>query len=279
MKVVHTVRALRDVLRDRRSHTPCGFVPTMGALHRGHTTLFDVARRECGTVVASIFVNPAQFNDPADLAAYPRTEEHDSAMAAAAGADVLFIPSAGEVYPAGFATTVTVRGAALGYEGDHRPGHFDGVATVCTKLFAMVGPDRAYFGQKDAQQVAVIRQVVRDLDMPIEIHVVPTVRDPDGLALSSRNVRLSDAERRAALAIPHALALGVQAYRSGADPVDAARAVLAGVTVDYVAIASFHDDPTLVIAARAGATRLIDNVPLRHPERAGPLPGTDGTPA
>lgn len=247
----------------------------MGALHRGHTTLFDVARRECGTVVASIFVNPAQFNDPADLAAYPRTGERDAAMAESAGVDVLFVPAADEVYPAGFATTVTVRGAALGYEGAHRPGHFDGVATVCTKLFAMVQPDRAYFGQKDAQQVAVIRQVVRDLDIPVAIHVVPTVRDPDGLALSSRNVRLSEAERRAALAIPLALVRGVEAYRSEADPAHAAHAVLDGLAVDYVAVASFHGDPTLVIAARAGATRLIDNVPLRHPERAGSLPGSD----
>lgn len=160
---IRTVDDLRAALAPRQSGV-VGFVPTMGALHRGHTALFDAARRSCDVVVASIFVNPTQFNDVADLAAYPRVEERDGELAAAAGVDVLFVPPVDVVYPPGHATSVTVRGAALGFEGDHRPGHFDGVATVCLKLFSMVQPDRAYFGQKDAQQVAVIRQMVRDFD-------------------------------------------------------------------------------------------------------------------
>lgn len=269
MKWVRTVADLRAVLAPHRAAGRLGLVPTMGALHRGHTTLFDVARRECSTVVASVFVNPTQFNDPADLAAYPRVEERDGDLAQSAGVDVLFVPSAEEMYGAGHATTVVVRGAALGYEGDHRPGHFDGVATVCLKLFAMTQPDVAYFGQKDAQQVAVLAQVVADLNLPVEIRVAPTVRDADGLALSSRNVRLSPDERQRALAIPRALRRGIEAYEAGDDPVAAARAELADIDVEYVALAPFSPESTLVVAARVGNTRLIDNVPLGDPKRAG----------
>lgn len=272
MVLVRTVEDLRDRLRPRRAAGPVGFVPTMGALHRGHTTLLNVARRECAVVVASVFVNPTQFNDPADLAAYPRVEDRDAELAADAGVDVLFVPGVDEVYPPGHATSVSVGGAAIGYEGDHRPGHFDGVATVCLKLFSMVQADVAYFGQKDAQQLAVIRQMVRDFNLPLAIHVVPTVRDADGLALSSRNVRLSAADRQRALAIPRALGRGVAAHRAGGDVVAAARAELAEVEVEYVAVVPFHGDPTLVVAARVGATRLIDNVPLGDPAAAGLLP-------
>ena len=268
MKWTRTVTDLRAVLAPARSGV-LGFVPTMGALHRGHTTLFDVARRECDRVVASVFVNPAQFNDPADLSAYPRTEARDGELAAAAGVDVLFVPSVEEVYRVGHATSVVVGGPALGFEGDHRPGHFDGVATVCLKLFEMVQPQRVYLGQKDAQQVAVLRQMVGDLDLPLEIRVVPTVRDEDGLALSSRNARLSTSERRRALALPRALRSGLTAFTRGQDPVAAARAQLDDVDVEYVAVVSFHGDATLVLAARVGATRLIDNVPLSHPQAAG----------
>lgn len=270
MKWIRTVRDLRAALDPLRSRG-IGFVPTMGALHRGHTALFDLARRECGVVVASIFVNPKQFDAPSDLAAYPRTEAEDGELAAAHGVDVLFVPPPDEVYPSGFATQVTVGGVALGYEGAFRPGHFDGVATVCVKLFGMVQPARAYFGQKDAQQVAVIRQVVRDLNLPLDIRVGPTVREDDGLALSSRNVRLSADERRRALAIPRALAAGLRAFREGRDPAAAAREVLAaaGLEFEYADVADFAGEPTLVVAVRAGATRLIDNVPLRDPQAAG----------
>jgi pantoate--beta-alanine ligase len=241
----------------------------MGALHDGHAALMRQARRECGTVAASIFVNPAQFNDPADLAAYPRTEARDASLAADAGVDVLFVPAVAEVYPAGHATTVHVAGAALGFEGQQRPGHFDGVALVCLTLFSMVQPDRVYLGQKDAQQVAVLQQLVRDLRLSLDIVVAPTVRDPDGLAMSSRNVRLSPGERQRALAIPKALEQAVRANVRGEDPVAAARAELGGLDVEYADIASFAAGPTLVIAARVGATRLIDNVPLEQPELAG----------
>lgn len=266
---VQTVVDLHAALRSRRASGVVGLVPTMGALHRGHVTLFEAARRECAVVVATVFVNPTQFDDPADLAAYPRVEEQDAALAAQAGVDVLFLPSADEVYPPGHATSVVARGVALGHEGDHRPGHFDGVATVCLKLFSMAQPDRAYFGQKDAQQVAVIRQMVTDFNLPLEIRVVPTARDADGLALSSRNERLSADDRTRALAIPRALRRGLEAHRAGADPVEATRAELTGLDVEYVAVASFHGDRTLVVAVRVGGTRLIDNVPLSDPERAG----------
>jgi pantoate--beta-alanine ligase len=234
----------------------------MGAFHDGHVALFRAARSSADLVVVSSFVNPTQFNDPADLAAYPRDEARDARVAAEAGVDILFAPSADEMYPSDYATWVDVQGPALGLEGDIRPGHFRGVATICLKLFTIVAPDLAWFGQKDAQQVAVVTTLARDLNLDLEIIVVPTVRDRDGLALSSRNVRLTSEERTRALAIPRALAAGQAAHREGRDPVAAARAVLAGVEPDYVAVANFGGRPTLAIAARVGATRLIDNVIL-----------------
>lgn len=269
MRLVHTVAELRVVLAGPHRAGRLALVPTMGALHEGHARLFQLARAECDAVAASIFVNPAQFNDPADLAAYPRQEKRDAAMAAEAGVDVLFIPHAEEVYRPGHATTIEVGGAALGFEGDHRPGHFNGVALVCLKLFSMVQPHVAYFGQKDAQQVAVIRQMVRDLNLPLQIRVVPTVRDDHGLALSSRNGRLSVAEMARALAVPHALRAAVAAHRRRADPIAAARAVLVDLPVEYLAVTVLDGMPTLVVAVRVGQTRLIDNVPLDHPDLAG----------
>jgi len=231
-----------------------GLVPTMGALHEGHLALFRAAREENVVVVASSFVNPAQFGDRADLDSYPRDPDADARLAAGAGVDLLFAPPADEIYPPGFATGVEPGGAAEGLEGELRPGHFRGVATVCLKLFNLVGPERAYFGRKDAQQVAVIKQLVRDLDLELEIRVVPTVRDPDGLALSSRNVLLSAADRSRALAIPRALSTG--------DPqrarIELARA---GLEPEYVALADL-DGPTLALAVRVGPARLIDNVEL-----------------
>jgi pantoate--beta-alanine ligase len=253
MRTVTTIAELRHALAPSRVGT-IGLVPTMGALHAGHRALFDAARGECDTVVASLFVNPAQFADSRDLAAYPGDLTADQEAAATAGVDLLFAPSPEDFYPAGFATWVEPEGAALGLEGEARPGHFRGVATACLKLFTIVRPDVAFFGRKDAQQVAVVKQLVRDLNLELEIRVVPTVRDPDGLALSSRNVRLSHEERMCALAIPRALATR--------DPVRAG-AVLAeaGLQTDYVAVADL-DGPTLAVAARIGSTRLIDNVLL-----------------
>jgi pantoate--beta-alanine ligase len=268
MNVVRTSSELREALAAHRG-ARIGFVPTMGALHDGHARLFQAARAECAHRVASIFVNPLQFNDPSDLAKYPRQEEADVAVAAAAGIDTMFVPSVGEIYPPGHATTVNVAGAATGFEAEHRPGHFEGVATVCLILFEIVRADVAYFGQKDAQQVGVIKQLVRDFHVPLEIRVVPTVRDPDGLAMSSRNARLSTAERRRALAIPRALDAALSAHARGEDPAAAARDQLTGVDPEYVDVAAFDGRPTLVIAARVGNTRLIDNVPLDQPELAG----------
>jgi pantoate--beta-alanine ligase len=262
MKILRTVDELRRALETPRARGAIGLVPTMGALHEGHVSLMRVARGECITVVASLFVNPVQFGDPADLQAYPRDEATDAQIASAAGVDILFAPAADEVYRLGHATWVDVEGPAVGLEGAFRPGHFRGVATVCLKLFLMVEPDRAYFGQKDAQQVAVVSQLVRDLNVTVEIRVVPTVRAADGLALSSRNARLSSEERARALAIPRALDAGLAAARAGRDPVPAATAMLTGLDVDYVAVADFNGRPTLAIAARAGRTRLIDNVRL-----------------
>ncbi|MGH3008257.1 MAG: pantoate--beta-alanine ligase [Gaiellaceae bacterium] len=249
MKVVRTIAELETT-------SGTGLVPTMGALHAGHQALLAAARQENDRVVMSLFVNPAQFDEQADLAAYPRDEARDLEIAAAAGVDVVFAPSAAELYPAGFATWVEPD--ETGAEGVARPGHFRGVATVCLKLFNIVGPERAYFGQKDAQQVAVIRQLVRDLNAPLEIRVVPTVRDPDGLALSSRNVHLSAAERERALDLPRAL----QSAVGSADPVGAVRASLNGLSPDYVEAVDLGDAKVLAAAVRVGSTRLIDNVLL-----------------
>ena len=263
MQIARTVAGIRDHLAAHRaSGATIGLVPTMGAFHAGHVALFEAAGRECDVVVVSLFVNPVQFGDPADLAAYPRDVEGDAEIAREHGVHHLFVPDVTEIYPAGHATWVEVGGAAEGFEGEFRPGHFRGVATVCLKLFNIVAPRQAYFGQKDAQQVAVIQQLVRDLDVDLAIRVVPTVRDTDGLALSSRNARLSARERQLARAIPQALAAAAAAYRDGADPVAAARHELAGVDTDYVALATLNGVRALVIAARVGSTRLIDNLPL-----------------
>jgi len=231
-----------------------GLVPTMGALHAGHAALFETARPDCDVLVASVFVNPAQFSEQMDLTAYPRDLDLDAAFAAEHGVDVVFAPPSDEMYPDGFATWVEPGGVADGLENVYRPGHFRGVATVCLKLFNLVRPQLAWFGQKDAQQVAVVKQLVRDLNVPVEIRVVGTARDHDGLAFSSRNAFLSAAERERARALSRALATR---------DVAAARAVLAaaGIEPDYVEVADF-DGPTLLIAARVGSTRLIDNVPL-----------------
>jgi pantoate--beta-alanine ligase len=236
----------------RKAGQRIGFVPTMGALHAGHLHLVDVARKHASVVVVSIFVNPIQFNQRGDFDRYPRPIEDDRQLLAEAGVDALYVPAAEVMYPPGFQTHVDPGPLAEPMEGTFRPGHFRGVATVVTKLFNIIQPDRAYFGQKDAQQTAVIRRLVRDLSVPVEIRVVPTVRDEDGLALSSRNVRLSPEERERALALPRALATQ--------DP-ERARELLAGIDVDYLEIADF-DPPVLAAAVRVGETRLIDNVVL-----------------
>jgi pantoate--beta-alanine ligase len=250
MKVVRTTQELRLVLRDARR----GLVPTMGAFHDGHLSLMRAARAECEQVVVSLFVNPAQFDAGGDLGRYPRDEQRDVRLAQDEGVDVLFVPSAQVMYPEGFATWVDVD--ASGGEADARPGHFRGVATVCVKLFNLVQPDVAFFGQKDAQQAALLRRVVRDLNMPLRLRILPTVRDEDGLALSSRNVHLSPEERERALALPRAL----ESARSADDPVAAARAALNGLEPDYVELLRVGDATLLTAAARVGPTRLIDNV-------------------
>ena len=265
MKLVRNVAELRSSLDEaRKAGRSIGLVPTMGAFHAGHLALMAASRAADDLVVVSLFVNPAQFGPSEDLARYPRDEVADAAAAEGARVDVLFVPSVDEMYPPGFDTWVDPGELATVLEGAVRPGHFRGVATVCTRLFGIVQPTRAYFGRKDAQQVAVIKQVVRDLALRLEIVACPTVRDPDGLALSSRNVFLSLRERRTGLALPRALRAGQQAYRDGADPVERAEEVLGAemdLAVDYVAAADL-DGPTLAAAVRVGSTRLIDNVLL-----------------
>jgi pantoate--beta-alanine ligase len=231
-----------------------GLVPTMGALHAGHVSLFEAARGESDVVVASLFVNAAQFDQGADLARYPRDEARDREIAERAGVDVLFAPPAEEMYPHGFATWVEPD--MTGAEGDARPGHFRGVATVCLKLFNIVRPARAYFGQKDAQQAIVVRRMARDLNLAVEVRVLPTVRDGDGLALSSRNAHLSAEERKRALGLPRALAKSAR----NPDPVSAARAELNGLHPDYVELLDLDGATLLAAAVHVGSTRLIDNV-------------------
>ncbi|HYN64269.1 MAG TPA: pantoate--beta-alanine ligase [Candidatus Limnocylindrales bacterium] len=269
MKGARTVAEARELLAaDPAAGRSIGLVPTMGAFHAGHLSLIAAARADNEVVVVSLFVNPAQFGPSEDLARYPRDEARDTATADEAGADVLFVPSVEEMYPPGFDSWVDPGELGTILEGAVRRGHFRGVATICTKLFAIVGPARAYFGRKDAQQLAVVRQVVRDLALPLEIVSCPTVRDPDGLALSSRNAYLSPHDRASALALPRALQAGLEAHRSGADAVAAARAQLDGVpglSVDYVAAADL-DGLTLAGAVRVGSTRLIDNVLLDSPD-------------
>jgi pantoate--beta-alanine ligase len=252
MRTIRTIDELRAALTGE-----VGLVPTMGALHDGHRALFRAARAENDLVVASLFVNPAQFDDASDLQAYPQDETRDAAIAAETGVDILFAPSADELYGSGFATWVEVDDT--GAEGEARPGHFRGVATVCLKLFNIVRPRRAYFGQKDAQQAVVVRQLVRDLNLELEIRVLPTVRDADGLALSSRNARLSSEERQRALALPRAL----HAAAGAEDPVEAVRRDLNGLTPDYVEIVELDGAQILAAAVRVGSVRLIDNVLLK----------------
>ena len=249
MRIARTASELRATLDPAAE---IGLVPTMGAFHAGHLALFRAARAENEVVVVSLFVNPAQFDSADDLAAYPRDEERDTRMAEEAGADVLFVPTADELYPPGYQTWVDVEELSRGLEGAARPGHFRGVATVCCKLFNLVRPRRAYFGQKDAQQVAVVRRMARDLNLDVEIRVLTTVRDPDGLAVSSRNVLLAPAERERALALPRALAT-----RDATQ----ARELLDGVAVDYLEVADF-EPRVLAGAIRVGRTRLIDNIVL-----------------
>ena len=273
MRIVRTVDEVRAAVRE--APRPVGLVPTMGALHAGHVALIERAARDTELVVVSLFVNPAQFDDHADLAAYPRDEERDARLAAQAGADVLFAPPVEAVYPRGFATTVRVGAMTEAMEGVARgAGHFDGVTTVVTKLLNMVGPDVAYFGQKDAQQLAVIRRLVRDLDMPVAIEAVPTVREPDGLALSSRNVHLEGRDRQRAVALSRALRTAEDAIGAGERDAAAIRtAALAamddfGVEAEYLELVSPETlDPVttvngrvlVAVAARVGRTRLIDN--------------------
>jgi pantoate--beta-alanine ligase len=267
VKVIRSVADVRSALVPEHGRgARIGLVPTMGALHAGHLSLISAGRESCDQVVVSLFVNPAQFGRDEDLERYPRDEPRDIAAADAAGVDLLFVPDPEQIYPDGFDTWVDPGKIGTFLEGTARPGHFRGVATVCTKLFLLVRPMRAYFGRKDAQQVAVVKQLVRDLELPVEIVACPIIRDPDGLALSSRNIFLSPDERTAALALPRALEAGLLAHRSGKDAVRAARAVLdaePGLRVDYVAEADL-DGPTLAAAVVVGSTRLIDNVILSN---------------
>lgn len=262
MLTLRTVAELR-AWRAQQSGS-VGLVPTMGAFHAGHLSLIDAARADNDHVVVWLFVNPSQFDEQSDLADYPRDEERDARLAAEHGADVLLAPSVDEVYPPGFATTVTVTGVTDAYEGAHRPGHFAGVATVVCKMLNLVGPDRAYFGAKDAQQVALVRRLVADLDIPTEVVVLPIVREPDGLALSSRNVHLSADERERATAISR----GLRAAAAASDP-DLLLTTLrdAGIEPEYVAVVdpdtfqpARNGRALIAVAARVGTTRLIDNM-------------------
>ena len=281
MRSVRTVVELRELLRPERSAgRRIGLVPTMGYFHDGHLSLMRRARSDCDVVVVSLFVNPAQFAAGEDLDAYPRDERRDAELAEAEGVDILFAPAVEEVYPDGFATAVTVGGLTETLEGDaaqRGAEHFRGVTTVVTKLFNMAEPDVAYFGQKDAQQALVIRRLVRDLDIPVQIEVCPTIRDSDGLALSSRNAYLSPEERERALALSRALRAAEAAVASGtreaAAVVAAARDELdrAGVEPDYLQLRSATDlspvervngSTLLAVAARVGRARLIDNAIL-----------------
>jgi pantoate--beta-alanine ligase len=276
LKVVRTRAALREALRD--APRPVGLVPTMGWLHEGHRALVGRARAENATTVVTIFVNPRQFNEAADYTKYPRNEERDLAMLEDETVDLVFAPDVEEVYPPGFDTTVSVGAVAEPLEGAARPGHFDGVVTVVAILFSLVGAERAYFGQKDAQQVMVIRQMARDLAIGTEVIACPTVREPDGLALSSRNVHLTPDQRRAAPVLHRALLAARAAWedgeRSGTGLRDVMLAELATeplAEVEYVSVAdaatlaeldTLHGPALASLAVRFGATRLIDNEPL-----------------
>ena len=274
MQTIHTSEELARARNEMRDRT-VALVPTMGALHAGHLALVDEAKRRADAVVATIFVNPMQFNDRDDLARYPRTEAEDALKLADAGCDLLWMPNAEVIYPTGFATTVSVAGVSERWEGEARPGHFDGVATIVAKLLLAVRPDLALFGEKDFQQLAVIRRMVADLGLGVEIVGVPTVRDADGLALSSRNALLSADERKAALALPRALEKARDAILAGAEvalALGSARQSLraAGFSqIDYFALVDAstlepldvaREDARLLAAAAIGTTRLIDNI-------------------
>jgi len=278
LKTVREAAPLRALIREAREEgKSIGYVPTMGALHEGHLSLVRRAREECGFLAVSIFVNPLQFAPGEDFTRYPRRGEEDAALLASAGTDLLYTPEPAAFYPPGFSTSVTVGGVSEGGEGAARPGHFRGVATVVAKLFLQVAPDRAYFGRKDLQQVAVIRRLIADLDFPIRLVVGETARDEDGLALSSRNAYLSPDERRRAAAFPRALfAARDAAARGERDAAALVRRVReellrAGFAVDYVeavdphtmrGVARVEPKTALAAAIRVGKTRLIDNVSL-----------------
>jgi len=287
MRTIRTIAELRRALAPaHEAHLRVGLVPTMGALHDGHLSLLGAARAECDLVVMSVFVNPLQFGPSEDLAAYPRDEARDAALAQEAGVDLLFAPAAEEIYPPGFATSVVVRGVSERLEGEQRPGHFEGVATVVAKLLNIVAPEVAYFGQKDAQQAIVIKRLVADLDMPVRIEVCPTVREHDGLAQSSRNAYLSEAERTQALGLPRALTRAASLIAGGERDGEAVRAAALrelsahDLDADYLAVVDPEtlepvehvDRPVLVAgAARVGRARLIDNL-IASPSTNGAKP-------
>jgi len=286
VQIVRNIADLRQaVAKLRISGDPVALVPTMGALHAGHVALVDAARARRTAVVVSIFVNPTQFAPGEDLSSYPRREAADIAMLEAAGTALLWLPDAADMYPAGFATSVEVGGVSQRWDGVARPRHFAGVATIVTKLFQQVRPDIALFGEKDFQQLAVIRRLVADLDLDIEIVGVPTQRDDDGLALSSRNAYLSDEERAVARTLPRALGEAAAAIERGGDVGEALANAIARLReagfdpVDYVALVNADtlepldrlvDDARLIAAARLGRTRLIDNLAVRAEGRGRP---------
>lgn len=276
MKIIRTGREMRAQSDAwRREGKKAGFVPTMGAFHAGHLSLMERARGECDVVVVSLFVNPTQFNEASDLAAYPRDEDADASMARAAGVDVLFAPTAADMYPRGFATTIAVAGLEEVLEGAMRgPQHFRGVATVVAKLINVVGPDVMYLGQKDAQQVAVIKRMVTDLALPTAVAVCPTMRESDGLAMSSRNVRLKAEDRERALALRHGLDAAVKTIDAGERDAKTVERLGVeamsrdGVTPEYFALVDAESlaplstvtgNVLIAVAARVGPVRLIDN--------------------
>jgi pantoate--beta-alanine ligase len=276
METIHTIQWMKELAKEALvTERPLGLVPTMGALHEGHFSLVREAKRKCSPVVVSIFVNPKQFGPTEDLKKYPRTFEADRDALAALGVDVLFAPSSEEMYPPGFSTSVTVKSLSDSWEGRARPGHFDGVATVVLKLFEIVQPHTAFFGRKDAQQARIIRQMVADLNLGTQIELCPIVREPDGLALSSRNVYLSPDDRRAAIVISRSLAAVKQSIERGERDVVRLLAIMRSeldsesrLIVDYAEIVDadsfepvrvIRGDCYALIAAKVGGTRLIDN--------------------